>query len=231
MVLGPLKIDTQQQPYKESFFLIFLTFSFSGTTSLQVLRKPGSCQTELNPTMSQSQSLNGSWGARHPSPWIEPQNVSKLKIQWVPRRPDSHQLKLNPTMSQSWNPSGSWKDQTPVSLKWTPQSARAEAPAGSEETRLPSAWTNPTMSQSQSHNGSWGARLPSPWIEPQNVSKLKPQWVLRRPDSCQQPHAARCSVRAGFPLRVGVGSRRRAPCSLPANENCRSSLPHWRRHS
>ena len=109
----------------------------------------------------------------------------------VLRRPDSHQPELNSTMSQSWSPSGSWRNKTPISLNWTPQCPKTETPAGPEETRLLSAWT-----------------------EPHNVPKMKPQWVLRRPESCQWPHPARCSVREGIPTGVGEGQGGRllVPC-------------------
>ena len=109
----------------------------------QVLRKPGSCQPELNPTMSQSQNPRGSWGTRLLSAWTEPHNVPKPKPQWVLRKPRSCQPELNPTMSQNWKPSGSWGDQTHVSLNWTPQCPNAEAPVDPEETKLLSAWTEP----------------------------------------------------------------------------------------
>ena len=40
----------------------FFTFFFSRTSYQQVLRRPGSCLSEQDPTMSQSWSPGGSWG-------------------------------------------------------------------------------------------------------------------------------------------------------------------------
>ena len=151
-VLGPHKADFQQQPHTEIFFPIFLTFSFSSTTSLQVLRKLDSCQTRLNPTMSQSWSPRGSWG-----------DWSPVSLNWTPKCPEAeapagpeetrfHQPELNPTIPQNWNPRGFWGDQilstwvephhvpklkphvfcsdlSPVSLNWTPQCPKAEPPS------------------------------------------------------------------------------------------------------
>ena len=116
----PLKTDTQQQPHTESFFPIFLIFSFSGTTSLQVLRKPDSCQTQLNPTMYQRRSPSRSWGNQTPVNLNWTLQCPKVKALMCPEGPDSHHPGLNPKMYQSWKPSGS-QDQTPVSLGWTPQ--------------------------------------------------------------------------------------------------------------
>ena len=109
-------------------------------------------------------------------------------------------------MYQSWNPSGSWGDQTPVSLNWTPQCPKAEAPVGPQwpDSHIPQL--NPIKSQSWSTSSSWGDQTPtqpeptpqcpkaktpvgpeethllSAWSEPHNVPKPKPEQVLR-PDS------------------------------------------------
>ena len=172
-VLGPHKADFQQQPHTEIFFPIFLTFSFSSTTSLQVLRKLDSCQT-----------------------------------------------RLNPTMSQSWSPSGSWEDQSLVSLSWTPQCLKTEAQVGPEGPGSHKPQLNPTMPQNWSSSGSWGDQIPSAWTEPCNVPKLKPQWVLRRPDPSAwtehhnvtklKPH--RC---CGEPFPVELNWTPQCPTSVP----------------
>ena len=152
-VLGPHKADFQQQPHTEIFFPIFLTFSFSSTTSLQVLRKLDSCQTRLNPTMSQSWSPSGSWEDQSLVSLNWTPQCLKTEAQVCPEGPGSHKPQLNSIMPQNWSPSGYWGDQipsawiephnvpkpkphgscgdpSPVSLNWTPQCPKAEPPSG-----------------------------------------------------------------------------------------------------
>ena len=79
-------------------WVLCITFSFSCTTSRQVLRRQGSCKCELDPTTSQSQSLSKSWGDLPPismdstpccpeapglSAWTQPHVFQKPKPQQI----------------------------------------------------------------------------------------------------------------------------------------------------
>ena len=111
-LLGPLKTDTLSgQPHTRTFSLLFLTFSLSGITSRQVLGRPGSCQREMDPMMSQSWSPSGSWGdpasvsvdstpgcpEGWPSAWTQPRVFQKPKPQRVLRRRVSRRLRGEPS--------------------------------------------------------------------------------------------------------------------------------------
>ena len=225
-VLGPHKADFQQQPHTEIFFPIFLTFSFSSTTSLQVLRKLDSCQTRLNPTMSQSWSPSGSWEDQSLVSLSWTPQCLKTEAQVGPEGPGSHKPQLNPTMPQNWSPSLYWGNQIPSA--WTePHNVPKPRPHGSWWPIFCQSELNPTMSQSwtpirlgggqSSPYLSWTPPCSkaettwvlSAWTEPHTVLKLKPQQVLRKPESCQWPPTATGSAPAeqGVPLGGGVSGR------------------------
>ena len=104
-------VNHTQAPFPHSSSHFF-TFFFSRTTYQQVLRRPGSCLSEPDPTMSQSWSPGGSWGILAPismdltTPTLE---FQKPKPGQVLRRWDSHQL--------CWEPSPKAECTSPGGLK------------------------------------------------------------------------------------------------------------------
>ena len=105
------------------------------------------------------------------------------------------------------------KRSAPVSVNWMPQSPKAEAPMGPEETELP------LLSTRHPPQGFLEAWLAA-GTQPQAFHKPKPQRVLRRPGSSQL-----CLRKVGGQNTCSASSGRRALRSLSANRKVQAELP------